>query len=216
MSVGGAEFPPALFSKGEGPALMTTIKRDAPTVTEIPGFPYRSFAALQQAAAAKKANIGVNPLAAAEWCDAQATGPARFAVTVLSVLLIAAGGVALVAALVMRDYLLIAAIPAMALAFYFSNPGYKYHKQVTVAVAAVVAVFVDMLVNGFVTPSIIAAYAALTFGAVRAAGILTNSAFRRHLLSDEASFLEAFRNGSCSLRDNKTEQVYIHGPVDQG
>jgi hypothetical protein len=114
-----------------------------------------------------------------------------------------------------HDYLLIAAIPAMAVAFYFSNPGFKYHKQVTVAVAAVVAVFVDMLVNGFVTPSIIAAYAALTFAAVRAAGILTNSAFRRYLLNHEASFLEAFRTGACSLRDNKTQQVYIHGPVDQ-
>jgi len=45
--------------------------------------------------------------------------------------------------------------------------------------------------------------------------MLTNSAFRRHLLSDEASFLEAFQVGACSLRDNKTEQVYIHGPVDQ-
>jgi hypothetical protein len=193
---------------------MRTTKKERPTVSDIPGFPYASFAVLQQAAAAKRANIGVDPLAAAEWSDAHATGTARFSVTVLSVLLIAAGAAALVAALVTRDYLLIAAIPAMAVAFYFSNPGYKYQKQVTVAVAAVVAVFVDMLANGFVTPSIIAAYAALTFAAVRAAGILTNSAFRRYLLRDEAAFLEAFRNGGCSLRDNKTEQVYVHGPLD--
>jgi hypothetical protein len=194
---------------------MRTINKGRPSVSDIPGFPYRSFSELKQAAASKKANIGVDPLAAAEWSDAHATGPARFAITFLSVLLVAAGMAALVAALVTRDYLLIAAIPAMAVAFYFSNPGYKYHKQVTVAVAAVVAVFIDTLVNGFVTPSIIAAYAALTFAAVRAAGMLTNSAFRKYLLNDETSFLEAFRTGGCSLRDNKTEQVYIHGPLDE-
>jgi len=186
-----------------------------PSVSDIPGFPYESFAELQQAAAARKANIGVDPLAAAEWSAQHAAGSARIAVSLLSVLLVATGSIALIVAFLTRDYLLIAAVPAMAVAFYFSNPGYKYHKQVTVAVAAVVAVFVDMLVNGFVTPAIIAAYAALTFAAVRAAGMLTNSAFRRHLLSDEESFLEAFRIGACSLRDSKTEQVYIHGPVDQ-
>jgi hypothetical protein len=194
---------------------MRTRKHDGPTVQDIPGFPYGSFAELQQAAARKKANIGVDPLAAAEWCDAHATGPARIAVPVLSVLLVAAAAAALIGGIVTRDYLLICAIPAMAVAFYFSNPGHKYHKQVTVAVAAVVAVFVDTLVNGFVTPAIIAAYAALTFAAVRAAGMLTNSAFRRYLLDDEASFFEAFRTGACSLRDNKSEQVYVHGPEQQ-
>jgi len=185
-------------------------------VSDIPGFPYSSFEELQQAAGRKKANIGVDPLAAAEWCAKHSTGPSKIAVTLLSFLLVAAAGAALVAALVTRDYLLIAAIPSMAVAFYFSNPGYKYHKQVSVAVAAIVAVFVDMLINGFVTPAIIAAYAALTFATVRAAGMLTNAAFRRYLLGDEASFLEAFRNGACSLRDSDTEQVYIHGPMEQG
>jgi hypothetical protein len=194
---------------------MRNRKPDEPSVQDIPGFPYGSFAELQQAAARRKANIGVDSLAAAEWSDGHASGPARIAVTLLSVLLVSAGTAALVAALVTRDYLLIAAIPVMAIAFFFSNPGYKYHKQAAVAVAAVVAVFVDMLVNGFVTPAVIAAYAALTFAAVRAAGMLTNSAFRRYLLDDEANFLEAFRTGACSLRDNKTDQVYIHGPVDQ-
>jgi hypothetical protein len=195
---------------------MRTRKHDATTVSDIPGFPYESFSELQQAAAGKKANIGVDPLAAAEWSDAHATGPARIAVILLSVLLVAAGAAALVATLATHDYLLIVAVPVMAVAFYFSNPGYRYHKQVTVAVAAVVAVFVDMLVNGFVTPAVIAAYAALTFAAVRAAGMLTNSAFRRHLLSDEGSFLEAFRAGACTIRDSKTQQVYIHGPMDEG
>jgi len=190
-------------------------RKQHPSVSDIAGFPYRSFAELQQAAASKKANIGVNPLAAAEWSAAHSTGLARTAVTLLSVLMVVAGATALVAALLTHDYLLIAAIPSMAIAFYFSNPGYKYHKQVAVAVAAVVAVFIDMLANGFVTPAIIAAYAALTFAAVRAAGTLTNSAFRRHLLSDEAKFLEAFRTGACSLRDNKSDQVYIHGPADE-
>jgi len=190
-------------------------REQGPWVSDIPGFPYESFAELQQAAAGKKATIGVDPLAAAEWSAAHSAGLARIAVNLLSVLLVVAAGAALVAALLTHDYLLIAAIPSMAIAFYFSNPGYKYHKQVAVAVAAVVAVFVDMLVNGFVTPAIIAAYAALTFAAVRAAGALTNSAFRRHLLCDESTFLEAFRTGSCSLRDNKSEQVYIHGPADE-
>jgi len=189
--------------------------QEGPSVSDIPGFPYESFAELQQAASSRKANIGVDPLAAAEWSAEHAAGAARIAVSLLSVLLVIAGAAALVAAVVTHDYLLIVAVPVMAVAFYSSNPGYKYHKQVTVAVAAVVAVFVDMIVNGFVTPAIIAAYAALTFAAVRAAGMLTNSAFRRHLLSDESSFLEAFRAGACSLRDNKTEQVYIHGPLDQ-
>ena len=191
-----------------------TPGHDGLTISDIGGFPYKSFAELQQATAAKKANLGVDPLAAAEWSAAHSKGSAKIAVTLLSVHLVAAGAAAVIGAIATRNYLLVAAIPSMAAAFYFSNPGYRYHKQATVAVAAVVAVFVDMWVNGFVTPAIIAAYAALTFAAVRAAGMLTNSAFRRHLLADEASFLEAFRNGACSLRDNKTEQVYIHAPLD--
>src|SRR5260370_5920891 len=131
---------------------MRSRKNDGPSVSDIPGFPYGSFAELQQAAARKKANIGVDPLAAAEWSDAHATGVARIAVPFLSVLLVAAGSAALIVALLTHDYLLIAPIPAMAIAFYFSNPGYKYHKQVTVAVAAVVRRVFCTLVNRVCAP----------------------------------------------------------------
>src|SRR5215471_21822913 len=85
--------------------------QEGPSVSDIPGFPYESYAELQQAASSRKANIGVDPLAAAEWSAQHAAGPARIAVSVLSVLLVAAGAAALVASIVTHDYLLIAAVP---------------------------------------------------------------------------------------------------------
>jgi hypothetical protein len=107
-----------------------------------------------------------------------------------------------------REYWLFAAAPIQALAFYLSHPSSPIHKWVTIGGAVSVAVFPDLLLNGLPIAAALVAYVGLTFAAVRAAGYITNSAFRKALLSDENLFLAAYADGACTLRNNQTKVVY--------
>lgn len=178
------------------------------SIEDIPAFPFQTFAELRKATKDDTFSVGVDPLAAAEWWDSHSTGPKRVLVSSLSILLIALAVASIVAAVWVKDYWLLAATPAMAGAFYFSHPGSPYHKWVTVAGAAGIALFADLLLNGLVTAAILVAYADLTFAAVRAAGFVTDSGFRKHLLANESDFLEAYFARKCNVRDNKTKKVY--------
>jgi hypothetical protein len=178
------------------------------SIGDIPAFPFRTFAELQKAAKDDSFSVGVDPLAAAEWSDSHSTGLKRVLVSSLSILLIALALASIVAGVWLKDYWLLAATPVMAGAFYFSNPASAYHKWVTVIGAAGIAVFIDLLVNGLVTAAILVAYADLTFAAVRAAGWVTDSGFRKHLLANESDFLSGYFARKCNVRDNKTKKVY--------
>jgi hypothetical protein len=79
---------------------------------------------------------------------------------------------------------------------------------VTIGGAVSVAVFLDLLLNGLPIAAALVAYAGLTFAAVRAAGYITNSAYRKALLEDEEMFLHAYASGACTLRNNRTKVVY--------
>jgi hypothetical protein len=65
------------------------------SVSDIPGFPFENFDQLQAAVAVRSFNIGVDPLAAAEWSDRFIGGMKKAAIVALSVLLIAAAVAAL-------------------------------------------------------------------------------------------------------------------------
>lgn len=189
------------------------VNRDAESpqwqsVGEIPGFPFDSFEELQAAVRIKSFNIGVDPLAAAEWSNSFNTRLNKASVALLSILLIVAAIAAVVAAFVVPDYWLLAALPAQALTFYVSHPASPIRKWVTVAGAASVVVFINFLLNGYVTEATIVAYAGLTFAAVRAAGFISNAAFRKALLADEDLFLAAYASRVCTVRNNRTERVY--------
>lgn len=177
-------------------------------VGELPGFPFETFEQLQAAVAIRSFNLGVDALAAAQWSERFNSRAKRFVVNVLSLLLIGAAASAAIAAFVTFDYWLLAALPIQALAFYLSHPASPMRKWVTIGGAISVAVFLNLLLNGLLIAATLVAYAGLTFAAVRAAGYITNSAFRKALLSDEALFLEVYGNGACTVRNNQTERVY--------
>lgn len=179
------------------------------SVADIPGFPFETFEQLQAAVRAKSFNIGVDPLAAAEWSSRFNTRLNGVITAALSILLIVATLAAMVAAFVIPDYWLLTALPAQAIAFYVSHPASPLRKWVTVAGAASVAVFVNLLFNGYTTAATIVAYTGLTFAAVRAAGFISNSGFRNALLADEEMFLDAFANRFCTVRNNQTERIYL-------
>ncbi|HEY6331310.1 MAG TPA: hypothetical protein VI756_18435 [Blastocatellia bacterium] len=181
-------------------------------MSDIPGFPFRSFNDLQAAVSEKKIDIGVNPLAAAHWSDTSSTPAVRVLVTSLSVLLVIAALSALIVAIFAHLYWVAAAVPAMAIAFYFSDPSSPYRKWVTIVGAASIAVFLDLLVSGLLGPALIVAYVGLTFAAVRAAGFAANSSFRRTILKDEESFVRAYCEGQCSVRDDATKRTYSLSP----
>ncbi|HEU4390445.1 MAG TPA: hypothetical protein VFV34_21755 [Blastocatellia bacterium] len=178
------------------------------SVKDTPTLPFDSFSELQQAVSMKRYKVGVNSLAATEWCDRSGGKFGRLAVTALSVLLIAALITAVGAAIVLQNYWLLAAAPIIAIAFYYSHPGGKLQKWVTVAGVLSVAVVIDLLLNGLQTAAILVAYGAVTFGVVRIAGYLNNRTFRRALVSDESLFLAAYSNRHCTLKDNENGRVY--------
>lgn len=178
------------------------------SVTEINAFPFETFEQLQAAVAIRSFNVGVDALAAAKWSEHFDSTAKRAAVTALSLLLVAAALVALVAAVATSDYWLLAAIPIQALAFYISHPASPIRKWVTIGGAVSIAVFIDLLLNGLLIAATLIAYAGLTFAAVRAAGYITNSGFRKAVLSDERLFLEAYVAGECTVRNNRTGRVY--------
>ena len=177
-------------------------------VGDIPRFPFENFEQLREAVGIRSFNIGVDSLAAAEWSERFNTGFKKGIIGALSILLLIAALASVVAAVVTREYWLIAAAPIQAIAFYFSHPASPIHKWMTIGGVASVAVFLDLLLNGLPIAGTLVAYAGLTFAAVRAAGYLTNTAFRKALLSDEQLFLAAYANGACTLRNKETKRVY--------
>jgi hypothetical protein len=178
------------------------------SVAAIPRFPFENFEQLQAAVAARSFNVGVDPLAAAEWSDRFNSRTSNAVITALSVLLIVAAAAAIVAAFVTGEYWLLAALPVQAAAFYISHPASPLRKWVTIGGAVSIAVFINFLFNGAPIAATVVAYAGLTFASVRAAGYIMNSSFRKALLSDEQLFLAAYANGVCTVRNNRTERVH--------
>ena len=181
---------------------------DWASVGDIPRFPFEDFEQLRAAVAIRSFNIGVDSLSAAKWSEQFDSRIKKIVIAGLSLLLVIAGVASIVAAFLTREYWLLAAIPIQALAFYLSHPASPVHRWVTVGGAVSVAVFLDLLFNGLPIAAALVAYAGLTFAAVRAAGYITNSAFRKALLSDEKLFLEAYSGGACTLKNNHTKVVY--------
>src|SRR5262249_31952071 len=171
---------------------MNVISQEWKTVADIPRFPFETFDELQAAVAIKSFNVGVDPLAAANWSQ-QFNGRAKRAlIAALSFLIFAAASAAVSAALLSKNYWLMLALPIQAGVFYTSQPASPIRKWVTLAGAASVVVFVDLLFNGMPTAATLIAYGGLTFAAVRAAGFITNSSFRKALLSEEELFMAAY------------------------
>jgi hypothetical protein len=178
------------------------------SIGDIPRFPFEDFDQLKAAVAIRSFNIGVDSLAAAKWSEHFNTKFKKGIIAALSLLLVAAAVASVVVAVLTHEYRLLAAAPIQALAFYLSHPASPIHKWVTIGGAVSVAVFLDLLLNGFPIAAALLAYAGLTFAAVRAAGYITNSAFRKALVSDEDLFLAAYADGACTLRNNQTKVVY--------
>ncbi|HSE36396.1 MAG TPA: hypothetical protein VLG74_03780 [Blastocatellia bacterium] len=178
------------------------------SVGDIPNFPFEDFEQLRAAIATRSFNIGVDSLAAAKWSERYNTRFKKTIIAALSLLLLIAGSASVVAGFLTREYWLLAAMPIQGLAFYLSHPASPIHKWVTIGGAVSVALFFNLLLNGLPVAAALVAYAGLTFAAVRAAGYITNSAFRKALLSNEKLFLEAYAGGACTLRNSRTKAVY--------
>ena len=167
----------------EGRAVRTKGKGAAKqTVAEILGFPFDTFEELQTAVSKRSFSLGVDSLAAAEWLDKSDLGFKRSVVVALSLLLFMAAIAAAVAAFWIGDFWLLLAVPIQALAFYLSQPSSPIRKWITVAGAASLIVFANLLFNRSTTAATLVAYAGLTFAAVRAAAYNAHSALPNALL----------------------------------
>lgn len=180
------------------------------SVAEIPNFPFDRFAEMQEAVADRRFNLGVDALAAAEWSEEFNTGFRKGFIAALSVLLITAGLASVVAAFALDNYWLLLAVAIQALSFYVSHPASPLRTWATLGGIASVVVFLDFLFRNLPTAATLTAYAGLTFAAVRAAGFMTNSAFRKALLSDESLFVSAYSAHACSLQEKGSDRIYAH------
>jgi hypothetical protein len=174
------------------------------------GLPFKSYAELQRAYADKKIGIGVAPLAAAEWSAAANNRLNKILIQGLSLLLILAAMASIIVAFVTGNYWLLLALPIQALAFYGAHLDAPFRIWVTLAGVASLIIFLDFLFNQMPTAATLVAYAGLTFAAVRATSSITNSAFRKALMTNEELFFDAFSNKACTIRNSKTKQVYEH------
>jgi hypothetical protein len=172
--------------------------------------PVGNFQELQSAIANKRFAIGVDPLAAAEWSASQATKFKKFFVSMLSILLVLAAIAAIVVAIFTQNYWLLLAIPIQAAVFYLANSNTAIRLWVTVAGVVSLIYFFNLLLNEMPTAATLVAYGGLTFAAVRASSSMTNNAFRKALIANEALFVEAFINRACNLRENQTKAVYVY------
>ena len=179
-------------------------------MAEIPGFPFKRFAEVQKAVAGRRFKLGVDALAAAEWSEKFNTGLKRWFIAGLSILLIAAGLASIIAAIALENYWLLLAVAIQGLAFYVSHPASPLRSWATLGGIASIVVFLDLLFRDLPTAATLTAYAGLTFAAVRAAGFVTNSAFRKALLSDESLFLSAYAKRACSLQEKGSDRIYAH------
>ncbi len=170
--------------------------------------PGESFQDLHDAIKDKKLSLGVDPLAAAEWTAERGAAYKKYFITALSILLLLAAVAAVLVALVTRNYWLLLALPIQATVFYLANANTAIRLWVTVAGVVSLLYFFNLLLNDQPTAATLVAYAGLTFAAVRASSSLTNAAFRKALIEDEALFVEAFINRACTVRDNKNKKVY--------
>lgn len=180
------------------------------SVSRIPGFPFKSFAALQKAMKERRAGLGVDPLAATEWAGEEMKGIRRATITALSLLLVIAALAAVITALWTENYWLLLALPAQAVMFYLAQPTSPISQWVTLGGVALMILFLEFLLKRSPTAATITVYAVLTFAAVRASSFITSSAFRRALLADEELFLIAYSHHACTVRDNETKKVYEH------
>ena len=178
------------------------------SVADIPGFPFEDFEQLQAAVAIRSFNVGVDSLAAAAWSQQFNTRFSKAIIASLSLLLVSAAVASVAAAFWTREYWLLAAAPVQAVVFYISHPSSPMRQWVTIGGVVSIAAFVDLLLNGLPIGATLVAYAGLTFAAVRAAGYLANSKFRKALLFDEQLFVAAYTSGACTLRNNRTKKVF--------
>lgn len=194
----------------QGPTLIerTEVEPGWKSVEEIPGFPFETFDQMQAAVDIKSFNVGVDPVAAAEWSSRFSSATRKKVVAGLSLLLVIAALASVIAALVTRNYWLLLAAPIQGVTFYVSHPASAIRKWITISGALSVLLFIDFALNGWTTAATLVTYAGLTFAAVRAAAFITNSSFRKALLKDEELFVAAFSSGACTLRNSRTKRVY--------
>jgi hypothetical protein len=173
--------------------------------------PVKNYAELQSAISEKRYGIGVDPLAAAQWSSQSNSSLNKALIATLSILLVVAAIASIIVAIAVQNYWLLLALPIQTLAFYGAHLDQPYRLWITTAGAVSLIIFLNLLLNELPTAATLVAYAGLTFSAVRANSAITNSAFRKALMADEQLFFDAYANRACTIRDNKSKQVYEFG-----
>jgi len=183
-------------------------------VGEIPDFPFKTFEELQQAIKSRSHSLGIDSLAAAQWGTQLNSGFKKALLIILSVGLYAVALGCVVAAILLRNYWLLAGIPIVVIMFLISETSSPLRRAVTAAGFLSVLASVDLLLRGFNTLSWLLAIGAVTFIAVRAANLINHSSFRDAVTSTETAFLYMYEKAGCTIRDNKTGRVFKNDDPD--
>lgn len=179
-------------------------------VADIPEFPFDNFSDLQKALKDKSYSLGIDSLAAANWGTSFTTGLGRSVITLMSLLVCLSILAAPAIALWLKDYWLIAGVPIIAVMFFVSAPDVRGRRVVTVFGVLAVLLAADLWLRELYTLAWLVGFGAFTFIAVRVASYITHTSMRDAITSRENVFLFMYEQASCSLRDNKTGQIYTN------
>ncbi len=178
-------------------------------IAEIPHFPFTSFVDLKQALAKQDYSLGLDSLAAATWVADFSTGWGKTLIKSLSLMLYALILVVLVSIVIYSNYWLLLALPFIVLMFVISTPSSPWRQFVSVFGAAIILLSLNLWLQDINTPAYILALGAITFVVVRVANYINHKSFHQALISQETVFLSMFEQAKCTLRNNKTGEVYI-------
>ncbi len=182
------------------------------TVAEIPSFPFHTFEELQQALTDRRYSLGVDSLAAAELAGTFSSRLGNLVIGLLSLLLCLAALLALLLAVWLGNYWLLAGVPIIAIYFFASAPTVPWRRIMSVVGGFTILLALDFWLRDLNTPAYLVGFGAFTFLAVRLANYITRTSLCEAITSTETIFLFMYEQAICTLRDNKTGQVYTSEP----
>ena len=178
-------------------------------VGEIPHFPFRTFTDLSLALTEERWSLGIDSFAASYWASRHDVWWKRTLVKVLSLTLVAVAMLTVIGALDLKEYWAITGVPVMAVTFYLAQPSLPGRQILTAAGVGMFIGFIAGLVYGYPRPAIILGLCALTFLFVRLASLISVTSFRKAITTDEKTFLQMYKEGGVTLRDNSSGKVFL-------
>jgi uncharacterized protein (DUF697 family) len=177
------------------------------TIDDVPGFPVATFADLQRELNAGRYTLGIDPSVANLMAPRMASsGRTVVTSTLMYAPFLAALG-CLIAAVALREYLLLIGLPIAAAAFLLANPLNPLKRLMSLVFWLVLLVFAAALVWNYYLLAGITGVFLVPFITMPFLYAMNSSLLLEKAREVEDLFLFLLERGALSMRDNSTGQV---------